>query len=195
MRSSRASNPVRFADENISILAALTLIGVDLPPGAGERAVKIRCPFGELHHADGGIDPAMRIYPDRVHCFAGCGTFRPVGLVAHAFDITRRQAASELIERTGCQLPARYNVWTDHDDETAPDTARLAEALKTFCRRMCAEWHTRQFEPTISGQLSRCLSLLSFVHDEAAAQRWLEACKRVMALYLVDHEWSEIDQH
>lgn len=179
-------------EEQVGILAACSLIGMDLPPGVAEgRAVKVHCPFGEVHHADGGIEPAMRIYVDsnHVHCFAGCGSFRPIGLVAHAFDITRNTALRELVDRTGNRSLIKYrDVWTETLTGTPPDTSRLAEALKTFCRRIDHTWAARQFDGPISGQLGKCLSLLDHVKSEQAADLWLDSCKLIMTRVLSDPE-------
>ncbi len=178
-------------EEQIGILAACSLIGMDIPPGAAEgRAVKVHCPFGEIHHADGGIEPAMRIYVEscHVHCFAGCGSFRPIALVSHAFDVTRRTALRELMDRSGYETPSsRYrNVWTEVVTHVEPDRSRLAEALKTYCRRIDPNWPHRQFERSIAAKLSRCLSLLDLVGSEQAAQQWLDGCKQAMSQTLRD---------
>lgn len=180
-------------EEQIGILAACSLIGMDLPPGVAEgRAVKVHCPFGPIHHGDGGIEAAMRIYVDsnHVHCFAGCGTFRPAGLVAHAFDITRRAALRELMERTGYERrSSRYaDVWTGGVARADPDRNRLAEALKTYCRRIDPNWSHRQFDRSIAVQLSRCLSLLDLVRCEQSAAQWLHGCKIAMSRILAVDE-------
>ncbi len=173
-------------EEEIGILAACSLVGMDLPPGVGEgRAVKVHCPFGTVHHADGGIEPAMRIYVEsnHVHCFAGCGSFRPVALVAHAFEMTPRASLRELMDRCGYEpSSSKYgDVWTEEVSRAEPDRSRLAEALKTYCRRVDPNWQQRQFERSTAEQLSRCLSLLDFVRSDEAAQQWLAGCKVAMS--------------
>jgi hypothetical protein len=176
--------PVQRANQ-VSILAACQIIGLDLPPGVDYgRAVKVHCPFGAVHHADGGVEAAMRVYDDHVYCFAGCGSFSPVSLVAHAFDIPRSQAARELLDRAGMTaVDSReaVDIWSELAAEPEPDTARLAEALKTFCRRTAPDWSARQFESGISQMLSACLGLLRHVRTAAQADQWLTSCKVFMA--------------
>jgi hypothetical protein len=184
----RRPSEIRLADEKVPILAACQLIGMNLPDDiAYGRAVKVHCPFGELFHNDGGTEAAMRIYADsnHVYCFAGCGFFGPVGLVSHAFDITRRAAARELLARAGIRMPTPREVWdaaTTHVEP--PDTALLAEALKTFCRRTAPAWESDQYRPDVAERLTRCLGLLDHVVTPQAADQWLTACKTIMARVL-----------
>ena len=44
--------------------------GRGLPGGVTEHGLKIYCPFEEFAHADGGAEPALRVYPDHGWCFA-----------------------------------------------------------------------------------------------------------------------------
>lgn len=157
---------------------------MDLPEGfANGRNMKVFCPFGDLYHSDGGVEAAMRIYPDSnsLYCFAGCGGFGPVSLVAHAWDLTRRAAARELLERTGITGPSRASVWAQRELVDPPDRVLLAEALKTFCRRRVVAWSTTQFDPVVAARLSACLALLDHVATDEDAGRWLEVCKAAMA--------------
>ncbi len=173
-----------MANEQVSIVDACRLIGMDVPDGVMHgRNMKLHCPFGEVFHSDGGVEAAMRIYPESNHlyCFAGCGYHTPVTLVAQAFDLTRRDAARELLERAGLREPTREEIWTavaTHHDP--PDTAYLAQALKTYCRRTVPDWERRQYEPDVSRRLSACLALLDHVDTDEAALRWLTGCKAIM---------------
>ena len=178
-------SPVTVANEQVSILAACQLIGMDLPDHlAYGRNPKIYCPFGELYHVDSGAEAAMRIYVESNHlwCFAGCGYFSPVSLVARAFDLPHRVAADELLERAGIRPPTPDEVWRSAvGHHEPPDRDLLAEALKTFCRRQDPGWDDTQFHPGVAPVLSRCLALLDHVDSDEAAAQWLSGCKEAMS--------------
>lgn len=184
MKRPRRPSLIVFADEQVPIESACRLVGMDLPEDlAYGRNMKMFCPFGDLYHSDGGLEAAMRVYVESNHvfCFAGCGLFGPVALVAHAWDMTRLAAARELLERTGVAGPSRASVWARTQLPDPPDRALLAEALKTFCRRRVPGWATAQFDPAVAERFSACLALLDHVHTDEDAGRWLEACKAAMA--------------
>jgi hypothetical protein len=175
---------VAVADDQVSILAACKLVGMQVS-GLEDygRSVKVRCPFGDVWHSDGGSEASMRIYTESNHafCFSRCGYFTPVTLVAAAFDISRRAAAVELLQRAGIAAPTRAQAWARAVDCTpAPDTTALAEALKVFCSRQCTDWFTAQLDPAVADTLTRCLALLDLVGDDDGARRWLAGCKRAM---------------
>ncbi len=162
---------------------------MDLPELYPGRNPKIHCPFGEMYHHDGGAEPAMRVYPDSNHlyCFAGCGAFGPVALVAHAFGLTRRAAARELLDRAGIRAPSWRKTWDQALAHREPlDTASLAQALQIFCRRLAPDWRVRQLDPPYSTVLARCIGLLEHVKDEQAAREWLDGCKTVMGRLLTN---------
>ncbi len=187
-RRDRAPSPVTVANENVSITMVCRLVGMDIPEDlAYGRNVKVWCPFGDVYHTDGGDEAAMRIYVESnsVYCFAGCGYFTPVSLAAHAWDLTRRAAARELLDRAGIVTAAPASVWQaalPHDEPV--DHTLLAEALKTFCRRTVPGWERRQFEPEPAALLTRCLSLLDQVVTDEDARHWLSGCKRAVAARL-----------
>jgi hypothetical protein len=179
----RPRSPITVANEQVSILYACRLIGMDVPETLDGRPPKVHCPFGPIYHRDQGAEAAMRIYPDdnHVYCFAGCGYFTPVSLVAHAWDTDRTSAAVDLLERAGIKPLTLAQAWAQASTtERLPDIALLAEALKTFCARIDPTWSTRQFTPVISAPLRRCLLLLDHVHTEEQAHQWLDVCKLVM---------------
>ncbi len=186
----RDNGDLALADEQVPILLACRLIGMHLPDLIADRALKVHCPFGELYHNDGGIEPAMRVYvtDNRVHCFAGCGSYRPVKLLAHALGIPRISAARELLERVGISRQSREKRWAEALTHTEPlDKALLAEALKTYCRRTVPDWDRRQYEAAPARTLALCLDLLDRVHTAEQAQRWLAGCKRAIDLLLAQH--------
>lgn len=160
------------------------LLGMDLPGDLSfGRNLKVWCPFGDVYHTDSGDEAAMRVYVESnsVYCFAGCGFFTPVSMLAHAWDITRRTAARELLERAGITPTVPSDVWDRPlDGHDPPDRNLLAEALKTFCRRTVPGWAQRQFDPDTATVLTRCLALLERVSTDEDAHRWLTGCKQAM---------------
>ena len=189
MRARRPSL-IATADEQVSILDACRLIGMDLPESlVYGRNPKVHCPFEELYHRDSGIEAAMRIYVEsnHVYCFACGSAYGPVGLVAAAFDISRRQAARELLERAGIRPTTQARMWSEAlEHEPALDRAALGEALKTYCRRTIPDWDSRQFEPEAAAHLARCLGVLDHVANQKEARQWLYLCKAIMTRRLAD---------
>lgn len=180
----RRPSPITLANEQVSIAHACRLIGMDIPDDLGYgRSRKVRCPFGEIYHRDGGIEPAFRIYPDAnaAYCFSCAVRYSPVWLVAQAWGITARAAAVELLDRAGIKPVSLADAWAHATRrDTPPDHTLLAEALKTYCARVCPDWDAAQFTPSTAGTLSRCLDLLDRVATDTDAQRWLDGCKLVM---------------
>lgn len=177
-------NPVALADEQVPIATACRLIGMHVPESVDMgRPVKVHCPFGEVYHRDHGAETAFRIYADSNHawCFS-CGQhYGPTKLVALAWGISRRQAAAELLERAGIKPATLADLWAEvAHHEPVPDTTMLAEALKTYCRRIDPGWEFHQFEPDVAAALSACLGLLDHVRSQADAALWLDQTKRVM---------------
>lgn len=180
----RAPSLVTVANEQVSILVACRLIGMDLPMDEGYgRSMKVRCPFGELYHSDRGVSAAMRVYTDSnsAWCFS-CGVYyTPVKLVAQQWDLDWPGAAANLLDRVGYRPVSIAEQWAsvvEYDVE--PDRAQLADALKTYCRRVIDGWGSRQFDADVSGLLTRCLELLDRVTSEEDAGRWLAVTKEVM---------------
>ena len=175
---------VETANAKVPITVACQVIGMDLPDYAGyQRPLKVHCPFGEFYHVDGGLDPAMRIYPDSnsAYCFAGCGYFSPVWLVAQACDVSTYDAAVSLLERVGHRPASPAQRWAQASTwESPPDVRLLSEALKTYCARICSHWSDQQFDPSVATTLTRCLALLDRVGTESEAQEWLHGVKIVM---------------
>lgn len=150
---------------------------------AGERSRKVRCPFGEIYHSDSGVSPAMRIYPDSnsAYCFSCAAYYTPVGLAARAMDTDRTSAALRLLDHVGYRplgLVQQFRQAQQYEPE--PDLALLADALKTYCRRIDLRWETRQFEPAVAGVLTRCLALLDLVRSGDDVEMWLACSKEVM---------------
>lgn len=170
------------ANDLVPIATACQLIGMEIPEIYG-RSVKVRCPFGAVYHSDGGVDPAMRVYPDTNHafCFAGCGAFSPVWLVRQAWGIDSQTAAAELLDRIGHKPVSLAQAWADVvSHEEPPDTVLLAEALKTYCARVVPDWGNVQYRAPAGPLLNRCLRLLDLVNTDAEARVWLERCKLAM---------------
>lgn len=190
----RKRSPVTIANEEVSIITACQLIGMDIGDDyATSRSMKLHCPFTDVYHSS--LDRAFRVYPDSNHayCFSCKMYFSPVSLIATAWDLDRKTAAVELLERTGYRPPTVAATW---DAVTAagyepPDATMLTEALKTYCRRVHPHWETCQFDRHVAVTFTRCLSLLDQVRSDADADLWLTGCKTVMSRALTSTVVSE----
>lgn len=185
---------VDLANEKVSIVVVCRMLGVQLPDHyAAGRAQKVRCPFGEIYHSDGGVSPAMRIYPDTnsAYCFSCAAYYTPVSLAARAMDTSRQVAAVRLLDHIGHRPLDLAQQWQHVKEyEPEPDRALLADALKTYCRRIEPDWATRQFEGPVARVLTQCLSLLDLVKSADDVTMWLDRCKVAMRRVMHREELS-----
>lgn len=173
---------IHEANSRMTMAAALQEAGADAYDGF---TGKIFCPFGGIFHADGGREKAMRNYGDHAYCFAGCGAFTPVSLLALSKDISREDAAEFILERTGFVEPtwqARLQAVSDYHESIDLDV--MADVLREECRRLAPDWEKRQYDPTVSAIFTRCLALLSAVRTSADARTWKTGVVKVMTTVL-----------
>lgn len=178
MRSRR--NVVALADEQVPIATACRMLGVEVPD-EGHR--KVHCPFGATDHSDGGLSPALRVYPETnsAYCFNCSHYYTPVTLTSRALDVPNRAAALHLLDHIGYKPLDFATAWNSaRQYEPELDKALLADALKTYCRRIDPAWPARQFDPAVAGVLTRCLSLLDLVTKADEVPLWLAGCKEAM---------------
>lgn len=180
----RSRSVIAVANEKVSIVTACRLVGVALPEDIGVgRSRKVHCPFGEVYHSDHGAAAAMRIYPgsNSAWCFSCSAYYTPVSLAARAWDQDQQTAATLLLDKIGYRPVDLVQAWTAITTyEPEPDRALLADALKTYCRRICPDWNARQFDGPVAALLTRCLGLLDLVHTEQDVAVWLSTCKNAM---------------
>lgn len=173
---------IELANQRVSIVDACNMANMDVGDYA-RAAMKVYCPFGEVYHHDGGMTKSMRIYPETnsAWCFAGCGYFSPVKMVAWYKDLSEEAAAESLLVQTN-YVPEDYiSQWDALLGETPTvDTASLAEALKVACSRICPDWDVLQFEEGVSLKLNQCLELLPKVKTKEDAVKWMEVTKHAM---------------
>lgn len=182
------------ANEKVPIVTVCRLFGVDTPDEVAlSRSRKVRCPFGEIYHSDGGVSPAMRIYQETnsAYCFSCAVYYTPVSLAARAMDTDRLSAALRLLDHVGYRPMDLAQKWQQVQQyQPEPDKVLLADALKTYCRRVDPQWAGRQFEPAVAGVLTRCLGLLDLVKSDDEVILWLERCKEAMRRVLQVEELS-----
>jgi hypothetical protein len=179
----RQRNIIAVANEKVPITTVLNMLGVDV----ADTRRKFRCPFGNVYHSDGGIAAAMRVYPDSnsCYCFSCTAYYTPVMLAARALDMSRRAAAMHLLDRIGYRGLDAVSAWRNAQEyEPELDKAMLADALKTYCRRVAPTWSSQQFEPAVSRLLMRCLGLLDLVRSSEDANLWLGRSKEAMSRVL-----------
>lgn len=173
---------IQLANARVTITAACNMIGMNVSDYAA-ASMKVYCPFGELFHQDGGAERSMRIYPDTnsLYCFAGCGYFSPVKLIATDRGISEEQAADALLTETNYVPPDYESQWAAlMGEKPTVNTTDLAEALKVACSRMTPHWETLQFEEPVASKLSQCFDLLRKVVTEEDAGKWMTITKQVM---------------
>lgn len=173
---------VTLANERVTIFQAFRMIGMEVGD-VSHTSMKLYCPFGDMYHYDGGSSKSLRIYSETnsAWCFAGCGYFDPVKLIALKRDLTQRQAAEALLDETGYVKPNFSDQWDAlMNEQPVIDTTSFAEALKVACSRMVPDWEERQFTPRVSALLSRCLALLSKVRSAEDGDKWLSTTKLAM---------------
>ncbi len=170
---------VSLANEAVSFSQAAVWAGIS----PGGRA-KVRCPFGH-EHADGGAEPALRVYDTHGFCFAEQKRFTVVSLLAAIWEVDPEDAAAEALRRAGVK-PADYaHLWVQVNDQTSvPDRDALEQALKLWCRTSCPDWSERQYDKLVSEKLSRCLGLLHLCHSGQDCRTWLSVSKTMMRPYL-----------
>lgn len=172
---------IQAVNEKVSIAQACRWAEVDVPDGFGNR--KTWCPFG-ITHPDGGVEAALRLYEDTnsMHCFACAKSWRPVSLMAEFWDCSALEAAGKISQMTGVREPTWQDQWEALHQPAVPDRDALAEALKTWCRRVRGpSWDLEQLTPRFSVPLGECLSLLPLVSNAEEASEFLVGCKVVMS--------------
>jgi hypothetical protein len=184
---------VTLANEKISIATACGWAGMPVSEGDGSR--KIRCPFGDVVHSDGGVEASFRMYEGEngAFCFACSRHWTPVSLMAEVWDCGRREAAERMCQMAGITPPDWRERWEELQQPVPPDIASLAELLKAWCRRVRGPaWETEQFESRMAGPLASCLSVLSLVRTDEDAEAWFDGCKQVMLSLLHERSsWKE----
>ena len=168
---------VETANRIIPFARAAQWAGLWTRDDARERGSKVSCPFCY----DGGTrDPAFRIYPDHGFCFAGCGPFSVVRLLAQSWELTPEEAAWKALEKHGWKPPTLENRWADAIREPEPDRGYLAQALVLYCEGIEPAWAARQYEKPVADLLSQCLGLLPQVSTGPECELWLGTCKKIM---------------
>lgn len=184
----RQRSLIAVADEKVPIIEVCRLLGVSAFGDVNEGSTrKVHCPFGAIYHSDGGVSMTMRIYADTntAWCFNCTHGYTPTKMAARAWDMDRVTAAGRLLGHIGWFPPSLDEVWQELANYHPPvDIDQLAEALKTFCRRVTPDWAQRQFVPVVAERLSACLSLLALVSTDDDARAWLNGCKSAMLLVL-----------
>lgn len=171
---------IQLVNDQVSIAQACRWAEVEVPDGSGSR--KTWCPFG-ITHPDGGRESALRLYEDTntAHCFACGKSWSPVSLMAEYWDCGREEAAGKMAQTAGITEPTWRDRWDEAHQPEVPDRAALAEALKTWCRRVRGpSWDLEQLTPRFSEPLGACLSLLPMVTTAQESADYLVGCKLIM---------------
>jgi len=178
----KVSELIDLANSRLSIVQACNMLDVSVGDFT-YGSVKTYCPFGQIWHQDGGSTKAFRVYAatNSCYCFAGCGMFTPVSLLAKAKDMTNEESAEWILNFTGYVPQDFHSQWDALMSTPAPvDRDSLTEALKMACSGMDPQWEDRQFEPRIAMKFTACLALLPKVQSAEDATTWLSVTKTAM---------------
>lgn len=180
-RRTARSSLITLANAKVPFPLAARWAGIEVWDDPGPRGVKVYCPFGEVEHPDGGLEPAMRVYEDHGWCFAESRYFTVCSLLAEVWETERAEAAAEALRRVN-YVPASYaHLFTEASKEPDPDTDALAAALVTWCESVAgADWPAASTAPVVARQLARCLGLLPLVRNRQDCDTWLTASKQAM---------------
>lgn len=163
------------------------MLGMEVSSGDFQLA-KHYCPFGAVFHIDGGASRSFKFYPESnsAYCFAGCGFFTPVKLIAMDRNLSEAEAAEVILTEIGYVEPtpeARWEAATTVTDSVDPDY--LSEALKVYCARIDPDWEVDQFDDRIASTLQKCLELSALATTQQLAAEWLAKTKLVMRRVLI----------
>lgn len=186
-----AGSLIGVANAQITITQACYWAGLDVSDGEGNR--KLRCPFGDYSHSDGGAAASFRIYEDTNHafCFACAKYWSPVSLMSDVWDCSRAEAAERMCKKAGVTPPDWKEHWAELQHPLPPDTASLGEALKMWCARQYGPgWSTGQFDSRVADPLAACLGVLSLVTTDDQAGMWLDSSKLLMLPWLTKEEFT-----
>lgn len=181
----RTATRIQIANDSMSINAACAEAGLDVAD-YGYGSIKSYCPFSFLH-TDGGASKAFRVYSatNSAYCFAGCGRFTPVTMIATAKDMSSEDAADWILTKVGYVEENYQDQWDALvKDPPPPDRDSLTEALKLACARMDSRWEDRQFEDEVARRFVACLALLPKVNTAEDATTWLNVTKQAMSRVL-----------
>lgn len=173
---------VELANSRMTIVQACNTLGMDIPDQLW-GSPKFYCPFGHLFHADGGMGKAFRIYlqTNSAYCFAGCGRFEPVSLIALDKDWTDDRAAEWILDQTNYVPPDYESQWTNLQERaTLVNQDALSEALKVACSRFAPDWEDLQLEDRVARTFRKCLEILPKIQTEEQAEKWLTTAKETM---------------
>lgn len=179
---SHARSPVSIANEQVSLVELMNVLGHDCPVPPEGRSVKVSCPFG-FEHSDYGHEAAFRVYSSNTgFCFAGHGFMTPVWLAAQSWDVSPEEAAKRLLAHIGWVDTSSVENARALLDPSEPevDVDALREALRVWCTRQ-DDWTVFEYHKAVNEALAQLTSLLPLVHDGADASKWLDSGKRVMA--------------
>lgn len=116
------------------------------------------------------------------NCFACSQAYDPVGLYVAITDLSRADAAEELLAETGWKEETFEEKWARlaEKDEAAFDNSYLPEALANYCSRLEPDWVIKQLEEPYSSALSKCNAIARLVSSQEQAMAWLDSSKAYM---------------
>lgn len=175
------------ANDTADLRVMLNDLGADIPEDA-VTSWKAHCPFG-AEHSDGGIEKAMRYYPESnsAYCFAAHGILTPVRVLALSEGISQHKAAQRLVGAAGIRYGWRERFREVQEEASRPGTASPAYAITALHVRIQTHpnYLRRQFDDDFRAAWEGCMERLEGVGNEFDAfMGWVEGSVRVLAQVL-----------
>ena len=185
MKLGQKTSWIQLANDQVRISDVLASVDIFVQSAElSSRSRKIHCPFGKFYHSDSGLEKTMRVFHESnsAYCFRCNQSYDPVSLASAIWDVSRNAAALRLLDDAGFKPKSLEERWNDAVGslKVEVDLLSLADALKVYCSGIASDWTIRQLDDTVAVKLNACLELLSSVHTEQDAEKWLSICKQVM---------------
>jgi hypothetical protein len=153
----------------VPVCVVLDMLNIPNPGTPPEGvSVKVACPFQELHPQDRSGEKDMRIYGDgKAYCHMCAEGWDSVALAAKLWEVTRVQAARQLLAAQGLEVTA--------EDEVVA-TVTPAQ-LRSASVAALGIWADANGVDRFSERYVRCLGLADQIQTAEHVDAWLSACK------------------
>lgn len=175
--SKRGSEKVLREIEAANRISIIKLLRVLHNIDADEQLpMKLYCMWGNTH-ADGGLERALRTYPETnsAFCFAGCGWQDPVGLARRTWGLRAYRAAQRLNDEYGDPTKTwQERVEANARSTTPADIKAILPAVLHYHLQADPDYGTLSLDPRVLAATEAALVQLDGANptpDEARA--WL----------------------
>jgi hypothetical protein len=174
----REKSLTAIANEQVPFWTAACWVNLVSGSEARDRGDKAWCPD------NCSTSKSMRVWDDHAWCYSCRRRWTTVTLLACYWNMTYEDAAAQALRRIGHVPLSHAELFAQYSRAPEPDRLALEQALVIWCGTRAAGWDRLRYDPAVAKMLSRCLSMLPRVHDDADGDRWLDVCKQVMGRVL-----------